>query len=384
MAPDSRLPDTIEPVREQGGSTPQDSGERGAPNSGSNLVSWATAERVALRISSNQPILSSQQLFNLSADFEEFTGRAEELVRILTDMPALPESARAKVIDRPSWVRANLASFEKVLSPMLTQANRTKLPEPVATAARMMAGAELGLALGWMSSRVLGQYDMLVADRDALASRDAIYYIGPNIVSLEQRFSFPPRQFRLWLALHEVTHRYQFLTVPWLADYFFSLVSESFKAVTMDRNQVLEGIKRSITELLAGNNPIATTGLIGIVVGPEQRLTIERLQALMSLLEGYGDVVMNQAGENIPAASFFDKVLKERRYSARGLMRLVQQLTGLETKLKQYEQGERFVREVLEHGGNTLLAKVWEAPEHLPTLAELLQPSQWIERIQYS
>ena len=384
MAPASILPDSIEQERKRGSTAIQASAESGVPTPDSNLVSWAVAERVALRVSLNQPSLTPKQLFNLSADFEEFTTQAEELVHRLTNMPNLPEPARARVIDRPSWVRTNLASFERVLAPMLAQSNRPRLPEPIATVARTMAGTELGLALGWMSSRVLGQYDMLVADKATLASHDAIYYIGPNIISLEQKFSFPPRQFRLWLALHEVTHRYQFLTVPWLADYFFSLVSESLSVMTIDRGQMLEGIKRSISELLAGNNPLGNTGLIGLVTGPEQRLTIERLQALMSLLEGYGDVVMNEAGKNIiPDASFFDKVLKERRYSARGLMRLAQQLTGLEAKLKQYEQGERFVMEVLEHGGNTLLKKVWEAPEHLPTLVELLEPPRWIERMRH-
>src|SRR5690606_4937336 len=135
--------------------------------------------------------------------------------------------ARARVTDRRGWIQANVASFQRLLRPLTDKlAERVGGPTPVAALTRSIAAAEVGALLGWMSTRVLGQYDLLVIEDERPEDQDLVYYVGPNVLGLEKRFAFPPREFRLWLALHEVTHRAQFTGVPWLRQHFLGLVEQ--------------------------------------------------------------------------------------------------------------------------------------------------------------
>jgi coenzyme F420 biosynthesis associated uncharacterized protein len=243
-----------------------------------------------------------------------------------------------------------------------------------------------------MSTRVLGQYDILFTE-DATptpeqdgqgpgSGGDVVSYVGPNIVGLERRHGFPPDQFRLWIALHEVTHRCQFTGVPWLHGYFLSLIEEGLAGMTPDPGRFSESLRRAIDEIRAGRNPLEQSGLVGLVAGPEQLATIGKIQALMSLLEGHGDITMNRAGaELVPEAARFASVLRERRKRAGPAARLMQQLIGMDAKLRQYEQGEQFIEAVEKVGGPALLARVWEAPDRLPTLDEIRDPSSWVDRM---
>ena len=175
----------------------------------------------------------------LQAEFDELTAQAEELVAEATGLRSPTGPARARVIDRAGWVAANVASIQRLLGPTLEKwrnASRPASPpgrrsppgcrRPLAGAGRTVSGAQLGLVLAWMSTRVLGQYDLLLTD-EAADDQDIVYYVGPNVVALESRYGFPPAEFRLWLALHEVTHRCQFTGVPWLRDHFVSLVDRA-------------------------------------------------------------------------------------------------------------------------------------------------------------
>jgi coenzyme F420 biosynthesis associated uncharacterized protein len=236
--------------------------------------------------------------------------------------------------------------------------------------------------LGWMSTRVLGQYDLLLVEDDSPEDQDVVYFVGPNVISLEKRFAFPPREFRLWLALHEVTHRAQFTGIPWMRGHFLSLVERSLGSIEPDPRRFLEGLKRAVDELRAGRNPLADGGLLALITGDEQHAVIQQVQALMSLLEGHGDVTMDRAGAaEIPSAERFSRVLRERRQQARGPGRLLQQLVGLEAKLRQSEMGERFIEQVERSGGPERLARAWEGPAQLPTMAEIRHPQAWVERV---
>ncbi len=238
------------------------------------------------------------------------------------------------------------------------------------------------MVLGWMSSRVLGQYDLLVIEEENPGDQDLVYYVGPNVLALEKQFAFPPEQFRLWLALHEVTHRAQFTGVPWLREHFIGLVHDTLGAVDPDPKRLLDGVNRMADAVRAGQNPLADGGLVDLVAGPEQRAILDQVSGMMSLLEGHGDVTMDRAGQGlVPSADRFGRVLRERRDSAKGLSRLVQQLIGLEAKLNQYAQGEAFIADVERAGGTTLLARAWEEPGNLPSLIEIREPHRWIERM---
>jgi coenzyme F420 biosynthesis associated uncharacterized protein len=346
-------------------------------------VAWDVAEQVAGRVASrSETKVNWSTLRGLVTDFQEVTAQAEELVEASTGLKSLVGPATAQVSTREEWIHANISSFRRLLGPVLERAGKAgrSLPGLLGPVGRIAAGAEMGVVLGWMSGRVLGQYDLLFAEGDA--RQDAVYYVGPNIVSLERRHGFDPREFRLWIALHELTHRAQFTGVPWLKGYFLELVEHSVAIASPDPRQVLEALGRMAMDIRSGRNPLAESGLVGALASPEQLETLRSIQGMMSLLEGHGDVTMDRAAENlVPNAAHFSTVLRQRRESAGGLTRLFQQLIGLEAKLRQYADGESFVREVERTGGPELLALAWERPENLPSAAEIKSPDIWVSRV---
>jgi coenzyme F420 biosynthesis associated uncharacterized protein len=345
-------------------------------------VAWDLAEKVAVRVAGRDPFASSYHYASLQPDFDELTAQAEELVAAETGLRSLAGPARARVTDRAGWVHANVASFRRLLRPITERIGPKMAASPIAPVGRAVAGAELGTLLGWMSTRVLGQYDLLLVEDEDPEDQDIVYFVGPNVLALEKRFGFPPREFRLWLALHEVTHRVQFTGVPWMRDYFRSLVEQTLSAVDPDPRRFVDALKRAVEEMRAGRNPLDEGGLIGLLASPAQQVAFQKVQGLMSLLEGHGDVTMDRAGaDRIPSAERFSRVLRQRRQSVRGPAKVLQKLVGLEAKMRQYEQGELFIEAVERVGGPELLAHAWTGPDALPTAAEIRDPDTWIRRM---
>lgn len=345
-------------------------------------VDWALAERIAIKVSGHEPFARSYHWDSLTPDFEACTERAEALVAAETGLHSLAGPARARVTDRAGWIRANVASFQRLLRPLLDKFEERMGSGPLAPVTRRVTGIELGLVLGWMSTRVLGQYDLLVVEEESPHEQDIVYYVGPNILAIEKAYAFPPMQFRQWIALHELTHRAQFTGVPWLRPHFLSLVEELLGAVDPDPQQLADGLRRAAAAVRGGKGAQTEGGLAGLLANPEQQGALASLSGLMSLLEGHGDVTMDRAGEDlVPSAPRFARVLRQRRTQAKGIAKLMQQLLGLEAKLAQYEQGERFIAHVEKDGGPELLARVWEDAGHLPSIDEIRAPQDWIARI---
>ena len=345
-------------------------------------ISWELAEKVAVRVAGHEPLADSYHYASLAPDFSELTAEAEELVEAATGLRSAAGPARARVTDRAGWIHANIASFQRLLRPITDKVGPRLESSAMAPVSRALTGAQLGTMLGWMSSRVLGQYDLLLIEEERPEEQDIVYFVGPNIIGLEKRFGFPPREFRLWLALHEVTHRVQFTGVPWLRPHFLSLVEGCLDSVDPDPRRLLEALRRTVDEMRAGRNPLADGGLVALLAGPEQKAKLDQVGGLMSLLEGHGDVTMDRAGAHlIPSAERFSRVLRQRRAEAKGAARLLRQLVGLEAKLKQYEQGERFIEAVEAAGGTQLLDNVWRGPEWLPDLTEIRDPQRWVDRV---
>ena len=336
-----------------------------------------------MRIGGRDPFADSYHGDSLLSDFEELTRQAEHLVAEETGLVPLSGPARVRVTDRAGWVHANIKSFRRMLSPLAEKVGPKLASSKVAsTVTRNVAAVEMGTLLGWMSTRVLGQYDLLLVEDDDPDDQDIVYYVGPNVLALEKRFGFPPREFRLWLALHEVTHRAQFTGVPWLRPHFLSLVDTALGSVDPDPGRLLHALRRAVDEVRAGRNPLDEGGLVALLATDEQREVLDRIGGMMSLLEGHGDVTMDRAGHGlIPSAERFSRVLRARRNNRPGPAKLVQKLVGLEAKLKQYEAGERFIAEVEAEGGADLLATVWRGPELLPTMDEIRDPASWLGRV---
>lgn len=345
-------------------------------------VDWELARKVASRSAGREPFADSYHYGSLTTDFEELTALAEEQVAAETGLRSLSGEARARVTDRQGWIRANIASFQRLMSPITDRLDEQLASSPFAPVARRAAGVEVGTMLGWMSGRVLGQYDLLVIEDENPEDQDIVYYVGPNVLGLEKRFGFPPREFRHWLALHEVTHRAQFTGIPWMREHFLGLVKQTVEGVDPDPKRFIDALGRAVTEMRAGRNPLDDGGIMGIIASPEQRLVLDQVSGLMSLLEGHGDVTMDRAGADaIPNAERFGQVLRARRNQNKSAAKILQKLIGLEAKMKQYEQGEAFIERVEREGGSELLDRAWIEAANLPTIAEIRDPEAWIARV---
>jgi len=344
------------------------------------MIDWEFAERVAARSARRRPGLDGAVVDELQASYARLTADAERYVTAETGLHPLGR-ARARVTDRPGWVGANVRSFERLLRP-LTDKLDAREPSRLQPLVGKAGGAQLGLLLGWMSGRVLGQYDLLVVEDGGTADQDLVYYVGPNLLGMERRYAFPPEEFRLWVALHECTHRAQFTGVPWLRPYFIEQVHDLLGSVDPDGGDLVANLRRAVTEARSGRGPLDRGGLAALFATPQQQVVLDRLGGLMSLLEGHGEVVMNRAATRlIPTAWRFERVLKTRREAAGGLTRFLNRLLGFEAKLAQYAEGERFITAVERHGGRDLFDTVWEGPDRLPTLAEIRTPQRWIDRV---
>lgn len=352
-------------------------------------IDWQLAERVAVRAARREPFSHSYLGHSLQRDFDEATAEAEELVEQATGLRSLAGPARARVTDRAGWIHANVNSFQRLLRPLTDKLGDRLGGTLTSGATRKVGGLEVGLLLGWMSARVLGQYDLLVIDDPAEASpadQDLVYYVGPNVLALEKRFAFPPKEFRLWLALHEVTHRAQFTGVPWLREHYLGLVRQTLDSLDPDPKRFLDALGKVVDDLRHGRKPLDDGGLAALLATPEQKVVLDKIGGLMSLLEGHGDVTMDRAGaDRIPSAHRFARVLRERRANANPAAKLVQRLLGIEAKINQYAQGESFIAEVERLGGGPFaLEPVWRGASWLPTLAEIREPEEWLDRMRLS
>ena len=307
-----------------------------------------------------------------------------------TGLRSLSGPARARVTDRAGWVHANVNSFQRLLRP-LTDKLGDRMSESVASGVtRRFAGAEVGMLLGWMSTRVLGQYDLLVVEDPtdtAPDDQDLVYYVGPNVLALEKRFAFPPKEFRLWLALHEVTHRAQFTGVPWLREHYLGLVAADARLGRSRPEAVLrcphEGARRSASRSQAARRrrPRHAPGQPGPARGARQdRRADEPARGARRRHDG-------------PRRRRPDPQRPPVRTGAAGAARrrpppwpsCSSGSSGIEAKINQYARGEAFITEVERLGGGPdALDPVWRGASWLPTLAEIKQPEDWLDRVRLS
>jgi coenzyme F420 biosynthesis associated uncharacterized protein len=224
---------------------------------------------------------------------------------------------------------------------------------------------------------VLGQYEVFSADPGQLL------LVAPNIVDVERKLGADPRDFRLWVCLHEVTHRTQFTAVPWLRGHFLGEVQAFIDAAQVDREQLLERLRGAVSALADSvRNPDSRSSVLDLVQTPAQRRVLDRLTALMTLLEGHAEFVMDGVGPQVvPSVEAIRGKFNQRREAANPLERVLRKLLGIEVKLRQYAEGRKFVHTVVERVGMTEFNRIWESPLTLPRLDELSDPDAWIGRV---
>ncbi len=345
-------------------------------------IDWDRAEKVALAVAARRrPATGSSTSTSMSSADIVLAPVAdvEDAIEAVTGLRPPHGPAQVQFVDRPTWIRANLASFRSLLSPLLEQWGEKAAASPTAAnLGRQVAGAEVGALLGWMSTRVLGQYDILVGRQP---EDEAVYLVAPNLADIEVRYGFDPGEFRTWVLLHELTHRAQFTGVPWMRDHFTGLVGQSLSFANPDLGAFTDAMKSALRNRRDASAQLRDGGVLGLVASPEQKQVMAQVGGLMSLLEGHGDITMTRAaGAMVPNAERFERILRERRRTANPLSRTIMRLAGVEAKLNQYAAGARFIHAVEEAEGERVVDRAWRGPEWLPTLEEVRSPITWLER----
>jgi coenzyme F420 biosynthesis associated uncharacterized protein len=338
------------------------------------LLDWGAAARFGSRLAGTGPPLDRSSRNQLREDFAELVGEAEGLVSGFTGLKVDGDPAGAWVMSRSEWISQNLRGFQKVLEPFAVRLGGRGGDGVLPQVRRKVLAAQVGGLLGYMGRKVLGQYDLFVPPD----GRDLLYFIGPNVTELEERYAFPRRDFRLWLCLHEVAHRVQFGGVPWLRPYLRDMVDGYLASIDLDARKLLETIRRARED--ARGRSWRGLGLLFLIMTPEQRESFRRMQAVMSLLEGHGNYVMDAlSAGRIQGAARMRRTLSRRRHGP--IDRVIQKAIGLDLKVRQYASGERFVSRVIKQAGIEGFNRVWERVEHLPTLEEVGRPDSWVERV---
>jgi coenzyme F420 biosynthesis associated uncharacterized protein len=286
--------------------------------------------------------------------------------------PGDPEEAT--VVDRPGWAAANVDGFKVVLEPLAEKLKLKNQSQLALGAASRLTGVQMGTLLAWLSSKVLGQYEVFLPEEGT----GRLVLVAPNIVETERRLGVDPSDFRMWVALHEVTHRTQFTAVPWLHEHVRSEVGALLEASSLDDPaQLVSRLKGAITQLPRGGS------VVELLQTPEQRVVLERVTAFMSLLEGHAEHVMDGVGPAVvPTVATIRARFDQRRKDGSGFVdRILRRLLGLDLKALQYAEGKVFVDTAVGEVGMAGFNRVWESPATLPTRQEIREPLAWVHRI---
>ena len=348
------------------------------------MIDWGVAVATARRFARPGPEVSYTEAADVVTQLRELTDESEAHVAKATGLTPLLDAGPVNVVDRPGWVAANVEGFQVVLAPLLEKMSERAGSKPGAgiTSAigSRVTGVQLGTLLAYVSSRILGQYEVFLPPEHGPGR---LTLVAPNIVEIERQLEVDPRDFRLWVCLHEVTHRTQFTAVPWLKEHVEGEVRALLAASDLDPAALrarLQSAAGAVTDALRGKG---TASLLEAVQTPEQREVTTRLTALMTLLEGHAEHVMDSVGPSVvpSVAVIRERFERRRRQRGGGLDRALRKLFGLDLKAKQYAEGAHFVREVVTAEGMERFNVVWTSPETLPTRDEILEPAAWADRV---
>jgi coenzyme F420 biosynthesis associated uncharacterized protein len=337
------------------------------------MVDWQLAVALGTRIAGAGPEVTSEEAAATVAELREGADRSTSYVREFTGLDAGERTAPVLVVDRPDWIQANADGFSKLLTPIIDKVAARKGPPGAITQAigSRVTAAEVGGLLGFMSSKVLGQFDPFHEPNGRLL------LVAPNVVHIERELDVDPHDFRLWVCLHEETHRVQFTAVPWMREHLFAEFTSL--ADTIEPQRLLDDGLRRVAEALKNGRSGSLLDLMG---SPEQKEILDRVTAVMSLLEGHADVVMDGVGPSvIPSVAGIRARFDERRKGVGALDRMLRKLLGLDAKMAQYRDGAVFVRAVVDKVGMADFNTVFRSPDELPSKAEIHDPNAWIARV---
>ena len=363
-----------------------DKPEPGKPETGKQMggdVDWAFAAKVGARLAPDGPKTTSYTMEKATADLLAASVAAEGPVREVTGLADGLAVPTARVVDRAGWVEAATQSMRSMLgSPGPGAADRQEGSGPglVGRLGAQASGAQAGAVFAFLSTAILGQYDPFTGEHGTLL------LVAPNIIAVERALRVRPDDFRLWVCLHEVTHRVQFSSAPWIAGY----MKESVDLLGADADEPVSAMAGRLAAELrrrrSGRGAPESAGILGLLMAtqPEpQRDAITRMLMLGTLLEGHADHVMDSVGPQVvPTVARIRRAFDGRRQrNPNPAQRIMRALLGVDAKMAQYVRGKAFVDEVVGAVGMDQFNAIWTGPETMPLSAEIEKPRLWIDRV---
>ena len=341
------------------------------------MIDWVIAERIAAYVAGRGDARLP------GVDLVELATESQRRVVEYTGLVPAQELPAPEGVSRREWVASNIRSTRALLDPVMSQAGRRLGPAKPAVQLTMGAvlSAEIGLVVGYLGQRVLGQYELVLLDEAGEDHPPRLLFVLPNLGQAMASFEADEDEFMTWVALHEVTHAVQFAGVPWLHGHLAGLVQELLRSAEVRLDAGRRVRMPSRPELRRMGGALRNGDLIGVVMNQSERETVDRVQAVMAVIEGHAEHVMDAvAPDLIPSLPRLRRALNSRRRTQSRLSRLVGRLLGLELKLRQYELGKVFCDAIAAEGGEASLQYVFSGPEALPTLAEIEDPGAWLAR----
>ncbi len=348
-------------------------------------IDWGRARSIAIGMNRGNTLTATERA-RLDAEYRTLVARCIPIVEAYTG-DTLPASIeRTYAFDRVDWINANIEGFRRVFEPIQS----LSLPLGGSAGAAVLGGVnrtvlsgELGVMLGYLARRVLGQYDLVLMGKETITA-GKLYYVEPNIRMVEAQMHLPSADFRMWLALHETTHAFEFEAHPWVREHFNSMLERYFTMLRDDAERLraagIRGIGQFITRARDGQR--GEGGWMEALMSPEQRLLFNEMQAMMCMVEGYSNHVMNAVGKDLlPTYDEIARKFELRQQQKSPAEHLFAKMTGMTVKMEQYRLGEKFIDAVARRRGHLTARRIWEGPEFLPTMEEIRDPDRWLARI---
>jgi coenzyme F420 biosynthesis associated uncharacterized protein len=350
----------------------------GAPD----LVDWDLAASTGVRLVRPGPRIPAGQARAAVEQLRAFAIEARGHVRAYTGLDAPAADAPVAVVDRPTWVRSNVAGLRHLVEPLAQSLANQSVPVALRVVGARVTGLEAGAGLAFLAGKVLGQYELFPPGGPDGERPGRLLLVAPNIVQVEQELGVDPADFRLWVCMHEETHRVQFGAVPWLRGHIVEQVGVLVSGADLGLAGAKDRGREVVAAVSAALRGQPGQSLAEAVQSPQQKAVLAEVTAVMSLLEGHADVVMDGVGPGvIGSVEQIRQRFQRRREEPTRVEAAVRRLLGLDAKLRQYRDGAQFVRAVVDQVGMAGFNRVWESANTLPTSSELADPSAWVARV---
>ena len=350
------------------------------------LIDWEQSRTIAVSMNRGESMTGAERA-RLDAYYRDLVEKCVPLVARYTGDTLEFGPERTFAFDRVDWVNANITAFQSLFSPIESMFLEESGPRTVASAAigsvnRRVISAELGLLLGYLARRVLGQYDLALLGREPVTA-GKLYYVEPNIRATAQALDLPKDDFRMWLALHETTHAFEFEAHPWVRVHFNELLESYMGFLKQDAEALKQGLRGlRLFAQRARTRQQGEGSWMEAIMSPEQREIFNRMQALMCVIEGYSNHVMNAVGHDLlPSYALIASRFEQRQRQRTPAEQVFARLIGLDVKMEQYRLGEIFVNHLVAARGVSVISTLWSGPQAVPSMEEIRDPDRWLSRM---